>query len=362
MKALIAAGGRATRFRPITWTINKHLIPLANRPLIFNAIDKLTEAGIKDIAININPGDTEMEKVVGDGSKWGAKITYLEQQGGAKGIAHAVNNAQEWIGEESFVFYLGDNIVLGSLDRFVKRFENEGLNCLLALSHVPNPTHLGVAEFDETGKLIRVIEKPENPPSEKAVTGIYLYDKSFFEAFKHMVPSDRGEYEISDVHTWFLQNGYKVGAEEITGWWKDTGMPKDFLEGNQLIMNEKPREFWEIDESVSISDDAEIQGPVRIEAGSSIGPGAVIRGPVVIGENVSIEDAYIGPYTSIGNGVKVNGPEIEHSIVLDDAEISCQVRIVDSMLGKNTEISSRTQTQPRSGHKLIIGENSKVEL
>jgi glucose-1-phosphate thymidylyltransferase len=362
MKALIAAGGRATRFRPITWTVNKHLIPLANRPLIFNAIDKISEAGIKDIAININPGDIEMERVIGDGSMWGVNITYLEQQGGAKGIAHAVNNAREWIGEEPFIFYLGDNIVLGSLDRFVRRFEEEGLNCLLALSHVPNPTHLGVAEFDEAGNLVRIVEKPENPPSEKAVTGIYLYDKSFFEAFRHMVPSARGEYEISDVHTWFLQNGYKVGAEEITGWWKDTGMPKDFLEGNQLIMNEKPREFYSISPLSIVSDSAVIEGPVRIEDGSKICGESIVRGPVVIGKDVTIIDAYVGPYTSIGNNVKMSGVEIEHSIVLDESDIACNARIVDSILGKNTKVSNKADTLPRSGHRLIIGENSKVEL
>ena len=362
MKALIAAGGRATRFRPITWTINKHLIPLANRPLIFNAIEKVTEAGIKEIAININPGDTEMEQAVGDGSRWGVSITYLEQQGGAKGIAHAVNNARDWIGDEPFIFYLGDNIVLGSLKRFIKRFEEEGLHCLLALSHVPNPTHLGVAEFDAAGNPVRVIEKPEHPPSEKAVTGIYLYDKSFFEAFKNIQPSGRGEYEISDIHTWFLQNGYKVGAEEITGWWKDTGMPSDFLEGNQLIMNEKPREFWSVDSSATVEADAVIEGPVRIEAGSRVTSGSVVCGPVTIGKNVVLEDAYIGPYTSLGDGVIVHGGEIEHSIVLEGTKITSPRRIVNSILGRNTAVVSPSVSLPRSGHCLVIGENSKVEL
>lgn len=362
MKALIAAGGHATRFRPITWTINKHLIPLANRPLIFHAIEKIAEAGVKNIAININPGDMEMEAAVGDGSRWGVSITYLEQEGGAKGIAHAVNNAREWIGEEPFIFYLGDNIVLGSLKRFVERFERESLHCLLALSHVPNPTHLGVAEFDSAGNLVRVIEKPEHPPSEKAVTGIYLYDKSFFEAFKNIQPSARGEYEISDIHTWFLQNGYRVGAEEITGWWKDTGMPKDFLEGNQLIMNEKPRAFWSVDASAVIEQGVEIEGPVRIEAGTRIGSGSVVRGPVTIGEGVVVLGAYIGPYTSLGNGVVVDGGEIEHSIVLEGAKITSCERIVDSILGRNTEVTSPQSSLPRSGHRLVIGENSKIEL
>jgi len=362
MKALIAAGGHATRFRPITWTMNKHLIPLANRPLVFNAIEKITEAGITDIAININPGDTEMERVVGDGSRWGARITCLEQQGGPKGIAHAVNNAQSWIGEDPFMFYLGDNIVLGSLKKFVERFQQEQLHCLLALSHVQNPTYLGVAEFDASGKLVRVHEKPKVPPSNMAVTGIYFYDKSFFEAFKNIEPSGRGEYEISDIHTWLLQNGYKVGAEEITGWWKDTGMPRDFLEGNQLIMNDKPSAFWAVDSSSTIEAGAILQGPIRIEAGAWIGGNVVIRGPVAIGERAVIKNSSIGPYTAIGNDVVVDGGELEDSIVLEGAKITSAERIVDSILGRNTEITPMKETLPRSGHRLVIGENSKVEL
>ena len=362
MKALIAAGGHGTRFRPITWTMNKHLIPMANQPMIFNAIEKITGAGITEIAINVNPGDTEIEESVGDGSKWGASITYLEQSGGALGIAHAVNNAQGWIGDDSFMFYLGDNIVLGSLERFVDRFNNEGLHCLLALSHVPNPTHLGVAEFDETGKLCRVVEKPENPPSEMAVTGIYLYDSSFFEAFKHIEPSGRGEYEISDIHTWLLENDYKVGSEEITGWWKDTGMPHDLLEGNQLLMNDRPRDFFIHEERSRVSAKAIVQGLVRIEEGTLIGDNVIIRGPVTIGKNVVIENAYVGPYTAIGDNVKINGAELEHSILLEGSEINCEVRIVDSILGKNSVITNAKNTQPRSGHKIIIGENSRVEF
>lgn len=362
MKALIAAGGHATRFRPITWTMNKHLIPLANSPLIFNAIEKVTEAGITDIAININPGDKEMEQVIGDGSRWGAHITYLEQQGGPRGIAHAVNNAQAWIGNEPFMFYLGDNIILGSLRRFVERFEREQLHCLLALSRVSNPTHLGVAEFDATGKLVRVVEKPKVPPSDMAVTGIYLYDKNFFEAFKHIEPSARGEYEISDVHTWLLQNGYNVGAEEITGWWKDTGMPKDFLEGNQLILNEKPRAFFSRDASVTLDERVQIEGQVALGAGVQIGPDVVVRGPVVIGEGSVLQNCYVGPYTSIGARVKIVGAEIEHSIILDGARIETRRRLVDSIIGRSAVLTDVEGTLPRSGHRLILGENSQVEL
>jgi len=190
MKALIAAGGRATRLRPITWTINKHLIPLAGRPMLAHVIEKIVEAGITDIYVNVNPGEGEsMRAALGDGSAFGAKLTYLEQQGGAKGVAHVVANAEAQLKGERFLFFLGDNIILGSIKRFVERFEAEKLDCMLAFSRVKDPQRFGVPEFDAAGKLVRVVEKPANPPSPFAVTGIYLYDTRFFDAFRTIAPS-----------------------------------------------------------------------------------------------------------------------------------------------------------------------------
>lgn len=358
MKALITAGGRATRLRPITWTINKHLIPLANKPMLGYAIEKLAEAGIKEMAININAGDKEIEAAFGDGSAYGVRITYIEQQGGPLGIAHAVNCARDFIGDEPFVFYLGDNIVLGSLTRFVERFEEDRLNCLLALSHVKNPNRFGVPVF-ENGKIVRVEEKPTEPKSQFAVTGIYVYDKNFFEAFKHIQPSSRGEYEISDIHTWLIQNGYNVGHEEITGWWKDTGNPEDLLEGNALFLNELP--VAKVAMEGAVEDGAVIQGKVSVGKGTKIGPRVLIRGPVVIGENVEINDAYVGPYTSIGNNVKIFNTEIEHSIVFDNAVVRAGKRIVDSLIGKNATVGQVHESLP-GGHKLVVGDNARVEL
>lgn len=359
MKALIAAGGRATRLRPITWTLNKHLIPLANKPMLAYAIEKLVAAGITEIGINVNPGDTEIPKTFGDGSSFGARITYIEQQGGPLGVAHSVNNARAFLGDDSFVFYLGDNIVLGSLDRFVKRFEADGLNCLLALSRAKKLERFGVPVMDESGKILRVEEKPSEPKSPFAVTGIYVYDKNFFEAFKNIQPSARGEYEISDIHTWLIENGFAVGYEEITGWWKDTGTPDDLLEGNALFLNELPSEKAVVEGA--ISEGAVIQGKVSIGKGTTIGPRALIRGPVAIGENCVIDDVYIGPYTSIGNNVRVVNTEIEHSIVFDNATISAGKRIVDSLIGKNATVGRMEESLPL-GHKLIIGDNARIEL
>jgi glucose-1-phosphate thymidylyltransferase len=357
MKALITAGGRATRLRPITYTINKHLIPLANKPMIFYAIEKLADVGVKEIGISMNPGETELQRVVGDGSRWGVRITYIEQTGGPLGIAHVVDNAHAFLGDEPFIFYLGDNIILGGLQRFVRKFEDEKLSCVLALSKVRDPQRFGVPVL-ENGRIVRVDEKPSDPKSDYAVTGIYVYDRNFFEAFKHIDPSPRGEYEISDIHTWLIGNGFAVGYEEITGWWKDTGKPEDLLEGNQLLLNEMTETSRE---GATVDASAVIQGKVSLGAGTVIGPRVLIRGPVVIGSGCRIENSYIGPYSAIGNEVTVKNTEIEHSVVFDRVHIDCSTRIVDSLIGMDATVTSAHDTLPL-GHKLVVGDSAAVEI
>ncbi|MBI4438274.1 glucose-1-phosphate thymidylyltransferase [Candidatus Uhrbacteria bacterium] len=360
MKALIAAGGRATRLRPITWTINKHLIPLANKPMLWYVLKKVTDAGIKDIIINVNPGEVaEMSRVLGDGSEFGARVTYVEQRGGAKGLAHVVANAEEHLQGERFLFFLGDNIILGSINRFVERFQQENLDCMIALSRVKDPQRFGVAEFHPDGSLKRTVEKPQDPPSDFAVTGIYLFDEKFFEAFKTVAPSARGEYEITDVITWYIEHG-KTGHEEITGWWKDTGTPDALIEGNALIMDDLPREAFCV--ACDVPDGAQVQGMVTIGKGTRVSPDCLIRGPVVIGEDCDIHGSYIGPYTAIGNGVKIHNSEVEHSIVLSGATIDTARRIVNSLIGQNATLVDSQRTHPKTGHRLIVGDNSLVEL
>ncbi|MBI2473094.1 glucose-1-phosphate thymidylyltransferase [Candidatus Uhrbacteria bacterium] len=360
MKALIAAGGHATRLRPITWTHNKHIIPLANKPMLWYVLKKITDAGIKDIIINVNPGDVKyMSDHLGDGSEFGAHVTYLEQRGGAKGLAHVVANAEEHLKGERFLFFLGDNIILGSINQFVDRFEREQLDCMIALSHVKDPHRFGVPEFHPDGTLKRTVEKPKDPPSSFAVTGIYLFDEQFFDAYKTIEPSERGEYEITDVITWYIQNG-KVGHEEITGWWKDTGTPDALIEGNALIMDDTPREEFCV--HCEPHEDAQIQGPVSIGAGTTVSADCLIRGPVVIGEGCKIVSSYIGPYTSIGNNVEIVNSEVEHSILFDGAKIDTTRRIVNSLIGLNAHLVDCKRSHPKSGHRLIIGDNSFVEL
>ncbi len=358
MKALITAGGRATRLRPITWTINKHLIPLANKPMLFYAIEKIAEAGITEIGINLNPGEEEIQKACGDGSRWNVKITYIEQTGGPKGLAHILKVAQPFLGDDSFLFYLGDNIILGSIRNFVRKFRDDKVNGLLALAKVKDPSRFGVPELRD-GKIVRVEEKPSVPKSEYAVTGIYCYDSNVFKAVDAIAPSARGEYEISDVHTWLIEHGYAIGYQEITGWWKDTGKPEDLLEGNQLLLSEMKSEDMTVEGTVA--EGATLHGKVKIGKGTEIGERVLIRGPVVIGENCVIRNSYIGPYTSIGDGVEIYNTEIEHSVVFNQVDINCSKRIVDSMIGENASVLSAHETLPM-GHKLIVGDNSMVEL
>ncbi|MBI5464918.1 MAG: glucose-1-phosphate thymidylyltransferase, partial [Ignavibacteriales bacterium] len=263
MKALIASGGKGTRLRPITHTRNKHLIPIANKPILYYAIEAAVDAGIKEIGIVHNADSLEVPEYVGDGSKWGVKISYIPQETPG-GLAQVVALAEKFVGKNNFVFYLGDNMVVGGIRRFLDEFERTNLNCLLTLSKVNDPQRFGVPEF-RNGKIIRVDEKPKKPKSNFAVAGIYVYDRHIFEAVKTLKPSARGELEISDAHTYLLKKGYKVGHAEITGWWKDTGKPSDLLEANRLVLdNLAPRVEGKVDTS------SEVAGRVVIEQGANV--------------------------------------------------------------------------------------------
>jgi glucose-1-phosphate thymidylyltransferase len=324
--------------------------------MLFYALEKIAETGVKEVGININPGEKEIQEIVGDGSRWGLKITYIEQVGGPKGLAHIIKNAKNFIGNEPFIFYLGDNIILGSIKRLVDKFVSERLDALLAFARVSDPERFGVPVIQD-GKVVKIEEKPSRPKSNLAQTGIYIYDPKIFDAVENIAPSARGEYEISDANTYLIEKGFNVGYEEITGWWKDTGKPEDLLEGNQLILHD----LMDMKNEANLAPGVVVQGKVKIEKGTYIGGKSLIRGPVAIGKNCVIEDSYIGPYTSIGNNSKVFKTEIEHSIIFDNVEIKCGKRIVDSLIGHNAVLGSSHDSLPL-GHKLIIGDNSVVEL
>ncbi len=326
------------------------------------AIDKIVAAGVTDIAINVNPGETEIREACGDGSQFGCQLTYIEQKGGAKGLAHIVKNAKDhgFLDGTPFLMYLGDNILLADLSAMVQRFKNDNMNCLLALSKVPDPERFGVPEIVD-GRIIRVEEKPSAPKSDYAITGIYLYDKHALDAVENMTLSHRGEYEITDIHQYYIDNNLNIGYEEITGWWKDTGKPKDLLIGNQFILDEIKTGDVGVHAEANVAHNANIQGKVAIGKGTVIADGVLIRGPVTIGDNCVIHNSYIGPYTSIGNNCEIYQTEIEHSIVFDDVTIKCPKRIADSIIGKGATVVAANDTKP-SGHKLVIGDNSLVEL
>jgi glucose-1-phosphate thymidylyltransferase len=358
MKAIITSGGKGTRLRPITHTSNKHLIPIANKPMIHYAIEAVIDAGIREIGIVYNP-DTgeEIRKALGDGKEWGAEFHYILQEK-PEGLAHVVKVSQSFLGRDPFVFYLGDNVIVGGIRHFLEDFSRGGNQCHLVLSKVKDPERFGVPEI-QGGKIVRIEEKPQFPRSQYAVTGIYVYDETIWEAVHAIQPSRRGELEISDAHQYLLDKGYRVGFSEITGWWKDTGKPQDLLEANRLTLDRVIGDHEPIIRG-EVDSHSDIAGKVILEKGAKVIRSA-IRGPVIIGENTIVENSYIGPFTSIYYGCHIKNSEVEYSIILEKCRIiDADVRIEQSLLGREAEIL-RCQSKPRT-QKFIIGDQSIIEL
>lgn len=353
MKALIASGGRGTRLRPLTHTQNKHLIPIANKPILHYAIEAAVNAGIKDIGIVTNADSDEVPRAIGNGSHWGVNITYIWQEA-PLGLAHVVKIAEPFIAKEKFVFYLGDNMVVGGIKRFIEEFEKNSYNCFLTLAKVKDPERFGVPEI-KNGRIVRIEEKPKKPKSQYAVSGIYFYDHHIFEAVNKIKPSARGELEISDAHQYLIDKNYKIGYSEITGWWKDTGKPSDLLEANRLVLdNIEPKILGDVDKQSVVA------GKVIIEEGTKI-INSVVRGPAIVGKNCVIENSYIGPFTSIGNNTIIRNSEVEYSIVLTECKIiDVKIRIEGSLLGNDVEIVEAT-SKPHV-HRFMIGDQSRVEV
>ena len=357
VKGVVLHGGAGTRLRPLTHTGPKQLIPVANKPISQYVLEDILKSNIKEIAIIL--GNTYPEKVkehYGDGTKLKAKITYIHQ-GEPKGIAHAIGLCKEFIEDNPFIVYLGDNLLKGGTKKFVNLFNNSNFDAMILLSEVKEPQRFGVAQLDKNNKLIRLIEKPKVPPSNYALTGIYFFKPVIFEMIKELKPSWRGELEITDAIQLLLSKGHKVGHDFVTGWWKDTGTPEDILEANRLVLDELKPEI-----EGKVEDDTSIQGRVSIGKNSKIESGALIRGPAIVGENTMIEKGvYIGPYTSIGNNATIRRGEIENSIIMDNCTIDADERIVDSLIASHTKITSNDKSKP-SGRRFILGERSEVEL
>lgn len=354
MKGLILSGGYGTRLRPITYSQQKQLIPVANKPILFYAIGDVIEAGIKDIGIIIGPNKEQVMETVNK-ANFAAKITFIEQDA-PRGLAHVVLISEDFIGNDPFVMYLGDNILKGGIAEDIKRFKESNSDASILLCPVENPSQFGCAGLNEDGSVIKLIEKPKEPPSNLALVGIYFFREVIFEAVKNIKPSWRNELEITDAIQYLIENGFKVHSEIVSGWWKDTGKPEDIIEANQLVLDE-----LEPYNRGVLEDEIVIKGRVGIEENTVIKSGSVIKGPVIIGKNCKIgPNTYIGPYTSIGDNCEIINGEIESSIIMDGAAINCNKKIVDSLIGKDVKIFERKELP--KGNRFVIGDNSEVEV
>ena len=357
MKGLILAGGLGTRLRPLTHTGPKQLIPIANKPVLYYAIDGMKEAGIEEIGIIVGYTPERIQQIVdsvGDGSKWGVKITYIEQDA-PRGIAHAVGIAEDFIGGDDFVVHLGDNMFKEGIKEHLEYFKESGAHACLILSESETPEKFGVALTNEKGEVIEVEEKPAKPKTNLVITGLYFFKPEIFQFIRKLKPSARGELEITHAIQKMLESKeYKVISRVTRGWWDDTGTAESVLRANRLILTDlKPLNKGVVEENVKI------MGTVSIDEGTIIKQGSVILGPAIIGKNCVIgPSAYIGPYTSIGDNTKIIGGEIESSIVIGDATIKFEQKIVDSLIGKNTIILSENSL-PR-GYRFIVGENAVI--
>jgi len=352
MKALILSGGRGTRLRPITHTSAKQLLPVANKPILFYGIEAVKEAGIKEVGIVVGETKNEIKNAVGTGEKWGINVTYIEQEK-PQGLAHAVKISQDFIGDDYFVMYLGDNLIKDGITSLVKEFEKSKPNAQILLSRVPHPEQFGVVEL-RGRKVLRLVEKPERPKSDLALVGVYMFDKNIFEAVNNIEPSWRNELEITDAIQYLIDRNFSVRPHIITGWWKDTGKLEDILEANRIILDDLKKQV-----KGKIDNESELFGKVRIDKGAEVRK-SVIRGPVIIGENSRIVNSYIGPFTSVYFKVTIENSEVEHSIILENSKIRDIKRIEDSLVGQNVEIL-KSKAKP-SAYRIMVGDSSRVEV
>ncbi len=355
MKAIILSGGKGTRLRPLTYSGAKQLVPVANKPILFYCIENIVEAGIKDVGIIISPETgQEIRTAVGDGSRWGIQIQYIEQTVPG-GLAHAIKTARGFLADSAFVMYLGDNLIGTSINKFIEEFRCNLPEAFILLKAVDNPKQFGVADISDSGKVLRLIEKPEVPPSNLALVGIYIFSTKIHEAIDKIKPSQRGELEITDAIQELINMGCNVESFVLDMWWLDTGKKDDMLTANAIVLDE-----WlkgRIDGKVDAA--SKLLGRVSIGKGSVVSD-STIRGPVVIGDNTIIENSFIGPHTSIGNNVRIIHSSVEHSVIMDESELKNIERIEESLIGRRVKV-----IENRKSHKalrLMLGDDSVVEV
>lgn len=348
------SGGKGTRLYPLTYTNAKQLIPVANKPVLYRVIEAIRDAGITEIGIVVGDTAEEIKLAVGRGGRWGVNIVYIEQEA-PLGLAHAVKISEDFLGDERFVMFLGDNVIEGGISPLIAQFANSEFNSQIVLTRVDVPEQYGVAELDDEGRIVRLIEKPKEPPSDLALVGIYMFDHHVFEAVKNIAPSWRGELEITDAIQWLVEHEYAVYPYIHRGWWIDTGAPGDMLEANSLVLEElTPCVEGYVDR------DSEIDSRVTVEKGAEV-INSVIRGPAIIGEDSRIINAYVGPFTSIYHHVLIENAEISRSIVLEHSQIrNLDNRVEDSLIGRHVVIH-RSPIRPRA-YKFTIGDHSRLGL
>jgi glucose-1-phosphate thymidylyltransferase len=355
LKGLVLSGGRGTRLRPLTHTAAKQLVPVGNRPILFHVLDNLKSAGIEDVAMVISPETgNAVREAVGIGESWGMRVEYIVQPE-PLGLAHAVKVAQPYLGSDRFVMYLGDNLIGSGIKAYRDQFERSGAQASILLKEVQNPSNFGIAEVDGQNRVIRLVEKPKEPKSNLALVGIYFFTPEIHEAISRISPSWRGELEITDAIQALLENGGEVLSERIEAWWLDTGKKDDLLTANTVVLDE-----WvsrRIDGE--ISSQSVVTGRVQLGKESRV-VNSTIRGPVVIGDRVLVENSFIGPFTSIGNDCRIISSVLEHCVLLESARIEHVDRLEDSLIGKNSAVLKN-----QNGHqayRLMIGDDSEVLL
>jgi glucose-1-phosphate thymidylyltransferase len=356
MKGLILSGGKGTRMRPITHTAAKQLLPVANKPILFYAVEALIDAGIKEIGIIVSPETgNDVKDCVGDGSRWGIKIDYILQDQ-PLGLAHAVKTARDFLKDSPFVMYLGDNLIKDGVGPLVERFKEGGVDAFLLLKEVANPSAFGVALLDPDGRINSLEEKPAKPKSNLALVGVYLFNPKIHKAIDEIKPSKRGELEITDAIQRLIETKHRVDSHILTSWWLDTGKKDDMLEANRVVLDE----MIETNMLGEMDSQSRISGRVQVGKNSKL-VNCTVRGPAVIGQDCVLENTYVGPFTSIGDGARVSHAEIEHSILRENSQIlDFHGRIADSLIGVNVELT-RSNSKPHA-FRLMLGDDSKVEV
>jgi len=357
VKGLVLAGGFGTRLRPLTFTGNKHMIPIANEPMLFYGLRHMAAAGISEVGVVVGPLHEGIREAVGDGSAFGLRVTYVHQ-GEPKGLAHAVLCAREFLADEPFVMYLGDNLLQEGVLPFVKRFNAGSIDAVIGVTNVPNPSSYGVVEMDGE-RIVSIAEKPPAPKSHLALIGVYLFSPAIHPVIRALQPSRRGELEITDAIWALHQLGKSIAVRRVDGWWKDTGKPEDLLEANDLVLRTGPDDRFVM--SGSVADGARVTGRVCLGPGSIIGSNARVDGPVVIGRDVRIEgDARVGPLTAIGDRCRIHGATVGRAVVMEGTEIRGPVELTDSIVGRNARIVVGSGLPVRLS--CTIGDSTQLQL